>query len=200
MENVNGSILKFLSGIKMLHFLVYVLIFIIFGSAFLFPSPWKPTFLNFVEANFSKKESALQFLIFSYIVGLLLYSFSVLCFRLWYKISPPQNESSSHKRVKYIKTINYREEHNLVADTFTLIDFFSLNVRCLFATAVWLFVSLLSQNFHIIALLTTLGLVVIFLLFGLELIADNETRSFVGLIKDVVAEKGEKKSKGADSA
>src|SRR3989338_2696183 len=121
------TLFNFFSGIKILHYLVYVLLFVIYGAFFLLPFPWRPQSLDFVQISFTNKEAVIQFILFAYAIGLILYALNILCFRLWRRLfgrNQSQNSSKSKSdKFNDIDIILFREKHGMVADTFTLLDF-----------------------------------------------------------------------------
>lgn len=189
-----------LSGIKTVDFFGYTMTFIIFGSALLFSLnllsiiPDKYIIFNF------------QFFVFSYIIGLSLYAFSVICFRVYYnyfqkkedkdKSAPTEEEKKEKEEIeKEAKKINdidliiyrNRKEHSLVEDTHKHLNLFSINVRLLFSIFVVIGFVILYSFFKSSFVFAIAYIFVIYCLFRLGVSADNDERDFSGQIKTNIA-------------
>ena len=184
------TLFNFFSGIKILHYLVYVLLFVIYGAFFLLPFPWRPQSLDFVQISFTNKEAVIQFILFAYAIGLILYALNILCFRLWRRLfgrNQSQNSSKSKSdKFNDIDIILFREKHGMVADTFTLLDFISQNVRLLFSASLVLLILLLpSPSWRLVYLI-----VICIILFALGLIVDREINQLGQQVGDYLLREG----------
>lgn len=198
-NEIMNNFSSILSNIKTLSFIIYVIIFFIFGAILVYLLNyyseysnlldfWKTTPIpfNFPEVdsvNFDKKETVLKFIILSFFVGLLLYLISLIIFRFYYKLKPPKGDND--KEYTDIDFIIFRQKNPLVAETHTLMDWFSLNVRLLFGIFLILFISFLPKLFvsfyHF--LLFLLLSISIYLIFRLGISADSRMRDFDSQIK-----------------
>lgn len=144
-----------LSSIKTL--VLYVLILVIFGFAFLFTKDplcngdnicalLELKSLAFTKIDLGDWTNIVRSLVFSYIVGLLLYIFGVWCFRLFRWLDLWQvrrwriekklgggNETALEKIINDAEISEYLEKHPHVADIYTLEQIHSTITRPLFS-------------------------------------------------------------------
>ncbi len=189
MTNGISQIVSFLASFKTFFF--FVLAFMIFGSCFLFLFQVLPSNFplpNFVTTNFGGMDNTFRFLVFAYIIGLLFYAFSLLCFRGWYNYIQPlllkifrKQKSDTQSKVNDVEIIVYLEQHPGVSDVYTLQLFYSLISYLLFS--LFAFVTLFfACGFHVwIFVLITL------LLFKLGLSSNASVNAFGNQIKDVIS-------------
>lgn len=187
MTNGVPQVISFLSSFKTFFF--FTLAFIVFGSAFLFLSyilPYK-FILESKMVDLGGTENIFQFLVFSYIGGLLLYGFSLLCFRGWYRFLQPQllklfngKQSNASNEINDVEIIVYLEQHPGVSDVYTLQLFYSLITYLLFSLSAFVTLFFGCGLYMWILIFVTL------LLFALGLSADKSVNVFGGQTKDVI--------------
>lgn len=187
------QILSFLSNFKAFFF--FVIAFIVFGSAFLFlfqppcEKGWlcnnyiKPIFSSGVF-NFDGSIGIFKFLIFSYIVGLLLYEFSRLIIKVVrYIVVPKINEEKKGERPNDIDFYIYLGGRDFARDIYMLQIFYSSIARLLLGT-VGLAVILFSSQ----SLLLFLPSVIISFTFliWINISADRVVHALDGQIKEIM--------------
>lgn len=206
---MNG-IISFLSSFKAFFF--YTLAFLIFGAAFLFLSQslcqgstlcgllvsFKPSLCNFVKADFNTFGNRIQFLVFSYIGGLLLWVFGRLCFskrlRRWLDKRALEKEKRKVKqeekqpcpkcvKINDVGIYIFLEKHNLVTDIYTLELFHSAIIRLLFSIIV--LATIFFSSWPYVLASTPIAIV---LLFKIGRIADKSVNEFSDQIKEVIHE------------
>lgn len=187
-NNILEQATSFLASFKTFFF--YTLTFIIFGSASLFLFQLLPNdyqLFEIVEIDFSSSQITFQFLVLSYIAGLILYAFSFLCYRSWYRFIQPQLSKifkqaihSNATEINDVEIIVYLEKHSGVADVYTLQLFYSLITRLLFSLVAF---GTIFFAYDLYAWI--LGFITL-LLFALGLSADKSVNEFGNQIKDVI--------------
>ena len=198
----------FLSSIKT--FLFRTLTLLIFGFAFLFlfhPLNGNSIFdylqlfaFDFTEVNLTTPEKTLQSFVLAYVLGLLLDTFGVWCFRFfrnnlklesyiikrWRIRKRPLLCSLNEQRKKSLCEINdaqihsYLELHPYVADVYTLEQFFSTITRPLFSIFFFA-VIFFSQGWYILILVS----ITLFLI-AVGVYADREANAFGDQVKKVL--------------
>ncbi len=145
MNGITQQIVSFLSSFKAFFF--FVIAFIVFGSAFLFLSQplcekgWlcnnylKPVFSSDVF-NFGGAMGTFKFLIFSYVIGLLLYEFSRLIIKVVRYIASKINGGNNEKeeRPNDIDIYIYLGSRDIARDIYMLQIFYSSVTRLLLGT------------------------------------------------------------------
>jgi len=193
MNGIAQQIVSFLSSFKVFFF--HTLAFVIFGSAFLFLSQsfcengWLCNYLMpaTIDFGFGGRVDVIKFLIFSYIVGLLLYAFSHLVFSKSFRgfldkhYFKKKEKEGNKKQPNDIQIFAYLENHPLSRDVYLMQLFYSLIVRLLFGLAI------ISTLFFSPALLL-LGIVISIALFFLNISADNEVKNLGSQIQEVITE------------
>lgn len=189
MSTIEQAAVSFLSGFKIFFF--HALAFLAFGSAFIFLSQslcrdgWIcNNYLGNLSfgINFENRIDVVKFLLFSYIVGLLLYAFSRLVFSKTLRgffdkhIFKKKEYSNGEQKLNDIEILVYLESHPLVKDFYLMQLFYSFIVRLLFG-----FFAISTILFA--PLLWLLGFMITGALFFLNLAADNEVQSLSGQIK-----------------
>lgn len=186
MNGISSQIVSFLASFKTFFF--FVLAFIIFGSGLLFLFQFLPSrifLFDFLIADLN--SNTFQFLVFAFIIGLLLYAFSLLCFRGWYNYVKPlflkifrKQKNNTPSTVNDVEIIVYLEQHPGVSDVYSLQLFYSLISYLLFS--LFSFITL----FFACGLYFWIFLIVTLILFKLGLSANLSANAFADQIKDVI--------------
>ncbi len=189
MDGISSQIVSFLASFKTFFF--FALAFIVFGAGFLFlfqVLPPKVFLLKLINADFNNINNSFRFLVFSYIVGLLLYVFSLLCFRGWYNYIKPlllkihrKQKSETQGGVNDVEIIVYLEKHPGVSDIYTLQLLFSLISYLLFS----FFASIIF--FFALGHYIWIFIIIALLLFKIGLSANASVNAFGNQIKDVIS-------------
>lgn len=189
MNSISSQIISFLASFKTFFF--FVLAFIVFGAGFLFVFQTLPSKIfpfDLIVADLNNINNPLRFLVFAYIVGLLLYAFSLLCFRGWYNYVQPllskisrKQKSETQSGINDVEIIVYLEKHPGVSDVYTLQLFYSLICYLLFSFFAFITFFFACGPYIWIFIIITL------LLFKLGLSANTSVNAFGNQIKDVIS-------------
>lgn len=178
--------MNFLSDVKSLpDFLGFTATFLIFGFFLLF--------LFGLPVDFSKREGALQYLVYAYIIGLLLYSLSSSIFKIWRNIVKKiedkikdKNLSTGKNSKSDVDVFEYLQKNQLVNQYYRLMIMFSANLRLFFGILIPLILDEIFPSlfpFHAPSFLNLWLLIPLAIfLFGYNLSYDKAVNEFVGEI------------------
>lgn len=205
MIGIPQQIVSFLSSFKAFFF--FTIAFIVFGSAFLFLSQplcekgWLCN--NYLQPilgsnifNFADSVGIIKFLIFAYIVGLLIYEFSRLIFKIVrYIPDRKQKEEKKRERPNDIDIYTFLGGRDLARDIYMLQVFYSSVARLLLGT-VGLAVILFSPQSWILFLLSII--VSFVFLIWINVSADGTVHALGEQIKDIMKNGEYQKKKEGD--
>ncbi|MEK7149191.1 MAG: hypothetical protein AAB796_02225 [Patescibacteria group bacterium] len=187
-NDISSQAISFLSSFKTFFF--FVLAFVTFGSGFLFLFqlfPSKFFLVDFFAFDLGGVDNTFRFLVFAFLVGLLLYAFSLICFRSWYNYLQPlflkiirKHKNDTRSEINDVEIIVYLEHHSGVSDVYTLQLFYSLISYLLFSLFAFITFFFACGFYFWISIVITL------LLFKLGLSANASVNAFGNQIKDVI--------------